>query len=259
MTQKPSDQLLESLSALVDNEASDMEVRRILKNVECNPDVRDRWRSYNLIGSVLRKEVDLNLGGTVDIAKQISLALQQEQTFAEISSDDNRSLSSGDVAATHALHVESERRKGWVDFVAKSAIAASFAGALVVGFNLMSPNQVSEFEHNSGALVLGDNTIGADTLGEKTRPVAQTLNTPVGFELPRLESRNVSTGSAAQVSPARTQAFNSSQMDDITDPATQNLLNELLIHHAAKASANGGMGVMPFARVSQMPQAESFE
>ena len=48
-----------------------------------------------------------------------------------------------------------------------------------------------------------------------------------------------------------------SASDDLTDPATQAMLNRLLIEHAARSSVNGSMGILPFARVSKMDEEAS--
>lgn len=249
MTQKSSDQLLESLSALVDNEASELEVRRILKNVERNPEVRERWRRYNMIGSILRKESDLNLGGAVDLAGGISEALLAEQAFTggapERMQDEPRTTQG-------VRPVTSSSRKGLLDFIAKSAVAASFAGALVIGFNVFGPEQSGEFQGDAGYL--------ANLSAPQQRPASGPVVTsaPLGFDLPPLESRTVGSNSGGQsANSARMQALSTGQVDDLTDVATQNLLNELLIHHAARASSNGSLGIMPFARVSQMQPVEA--
>lgn len=240
MTQKSSDQLLESLSALVDNEASELEVRRILKNVERNPEVRERWHRYNMIGAVLRKETNLHLGEPVDLAAGIAAALASEQQFTPLSETRN----SAGAASEKPGAEEPNKPKAWFDLVAKSAVAASFAGALVLGFNVFGPATDS---NSGGSLQVADSAPRA----QAADPVVSSA--PLGFDLPPLESRTVSNNSMAQSQAAKpSQTLSSAQADDLTDVATQSLLNELLIHHATRASANGSLGVMPFARVSQM-------
>ena len=51
---KPVD-LRENLSALVDGEVSDWDVRKTLQQIDENEDLRDEWETYQLIGSVRRK------------------------------------------------------------------------------------------------------------------------------------------------------------------------------------------------------------
>lgn len=245
MTYKSSDQLLESLSALVDNEASELEVRRILKNVESNPEVRERWHRYNMIGAVLRKETNINLGGTVDLTQGISAALAKESAF-----DLQNSSQAQAEALTPGAQEASTRKKGMLDFIAKSAVAASFAGALVLGFNMFGSGGAANFEGSSSQMT-------AATTGQRAPTDPGVTTAPLGFDLPRVESRTVSNNIAGQpVGAMRAQAA-PPQADDLTDVATQNLLNELLIHHSARASSNGSLGIMPFARVSQMQPAEA--
>lgn len=46
-----SDKAYESLSALMDNETDDLEVRRILKQYSDQPDMREKWVQYQLVSS----------------------------------------------------------------------------------------------------------------------------------------------------------------------------------------------------------------
>lgn len=246
MTHKSSDQLLESLSALVDNEASELEVRRILKNVESNPEVRERWHRYNMIGAVLRKETNVNCSGDVDLTQSISAALLTESAF------DMNGTTQSEASLKHEGSVQktSPVNKGMFDFIAKSAVAASFAGALVLGFNMFGANDTNDFGNNT--------QLTAASSGQRTLVDPGVTAAPLGFDLPRVESRTVSTNSVGQpLGGMRDQAVQPTQVDDLTDVATQNLLNELLIHHSARASSNGSLGIMPFARVSQLQSAEA--
>lgn len=48
--------LEESLSALLDNEADDLEIRRLLKNSPENKELEQTWRRFNLVSSILHHE-----------------------------------------------------------------------------------------------------------------------------------------------------------------------------------------------------------
>lgn len=48
--------LEESLSALLDNEADDLEIRRLLKNTSQNKELEQTWRRFNLVSSILHHE-----------------------------------------------------------------------------------------------------------------------------------------------------------------------------------------------------------
>lgn len=48
--------LEESLSALLDNEADDLEIRRLLKNTPQDRELEQTWRRFNLVSSLLHHE-----------------------------------------------------------------------------------------------------------------------------------------------------------------------------------------------------------
>lgn len=243
MSQKPNDQLLESLSALLDDEASELEVRRILKNVDHNPEMLSCWQRYNLIGSLMRKETLGDELGEPGFTALVAAAIRDEPEMAvEKSSLSTGSQPAGEYASSDRQRRFSERSSHWTWF-GKASIAASFAAAVVFGANFMStPSELGA----SGAPQMA---------GAGTEPGRhQRVDVPQGFQLPTLEARTVSQSSnptrafdsARRVTPALPGA------DDLTDGATQDMLNDMLIFHVERASANGGLGMMPFARVSKM-------
>jgi len=67
MADRPHDEAIsfESLSALVDNEATDREVHRAVQAWRDQPEARERWSTYQLIGDTLRAE-GLARGGRSD-------------------------------------------------------------------------------------------------------------------------------------------------------------------------------------------------
>ena len=67
-------ELLESLSAIADGEATEFELRRILKGDEHSDLIDEKWSQYHLIGNILRKEP---AEGT-DISAMLSNAIKAE-------------------------------------------------------------------------------------------------------------------------------------------------------------------------------------
>lgn len=61
-----NDRMKESLSALVDGEADELEVRRVLNEMEQDDELRQSWQRYQMMGSIMRDEpvaqVDLSRG-----------------------------------------------------------------------------------------------------------------------------------------------------------------------------------------------------
>jgi len=66
--------LHESLSAVMDNEADELELRRVLNAVD-DAEVRDKWARYQLARAVMHKEL---LEPRLDIAAAVSAALAEE-------------------------------------------------------------------------------------------------------------------------------------------------------------------------------------
>src|SRR5690554_6292812 len=68
----------ESLSALMDNEADDLELRRALKAFESEPDAAEAWRRYHLMRSVLRRDQDIDI--STDLSAGIMARIELEPT-----------------------------------------------------------------------------------------------------------------------------------------------------------------------------------
>jgi sigma-E factor negative regulatory protein RseA len=64
---KGKEKLKESLSALMDNEASEFEFRRILKEAEVNADLKLKWERFHMLSAAIRGELDnrINAGFTI--------------------------------------------------------------------------------------------------------------------------------------------------------------------------------------------------
>lgn len=242
MTQKPSDQILESVSALVDNEASEIELHRILKNVGRDDVVRERWRRYHLIGSVMRRE--RMLIDSFDVSSAVAKAIAQDAV-----------LDNGDAVALDRSGVSTP--SPWRSLLAKSGVAASFAAVVVLGFQFAGSGQLPAETELATAGVAS---------GEAAEPaVAVTNVVPFGFELPIPQARNVSTNpssmmSSMMYSPAESDLralLPQEPSQDLSDAQTQDLLNRLLIEHAQRSSVNGGLGILPFARVFKMEESSA--
>src|SRR5690606_7221229 len=81
-----SESLRESISALMDDEAEQLEVRRVLHASEQDPDVRRSWERYQPARSVMHKEpwntgIDLSAGIAAALADEPQLAVKA-RTFS---------------------------------------------------------------------------------------------------------------------------------------------------------------------------------
>jgi sigma-E factor negative regulatory protein RseA len=72
-----SDKLRESISALVDGEASEMDLHRVLKASETEDSVRQSWRHYQAISAVIKNEQPSLL--QIDISAGVKLAIADDK------------------------------------------------------------------------------------------------------------------------------------------------------------------------------------
>jgi negative regulator of sigma E activity len=95
----------ESLSALLDNEAGELELRRLLKSYESNPEIAETWERYSLVQALLHEDA-------VPVSDAFKQRVQQQ------------------IAGEAAL--ETPRFTGWQQNLTKIAIAASVAAVFFV-------------------------------------------------------------------------------------------------------------------------------
>ena len=112
----------ESLSAVMDGEAEELELRRVLAAAGEDPEVRARWSRYQLARDVMhRQAVSLRL----DLAAAVSAAIAAEAVPAQ------------SAAATAAAP---QARRGWAQ-LGRVAVAASVALAVLAGVRFYNGGQ----------------------------------------------------------------------------------------------------------------------
>jgi sigma-E factor negative regulatory protein RseA len=124
-----SDQLKESLSAVMDGEADDFEMRRALDEASDNPALRGVWERYHLVRSVLRGEGRAPMNSLGD------------RFWSRIDAGEG----ADDLIEAPALGppIDSRtRRPGWGLRIAGVAVAAGVAAAVVVGFRVNEAGNV---------------------------------------------------------------------------------------------------------------------
>ena len=95
------DALQESLSAVMDNEADELELRRVL-NAFDDAETRDTWSRYQVARAVMHKDL---LIPRLDIAAAVSAALADEAVPAKVARGPWRSLGRLAVAASVTVAV----------------------------------------------------------------------------------------------------------------------------------------------------------
>lgn len=265
MTENSRSILNESVSALVDGESNDFDVQRILNamdeegrlasslsqsgeakdgeagglaedgtaNEEDKEDkeegIRQTWSRYHAMSSVMKNEPHVDL--SIDLSLAIRDAIAEEAS-PQVKRFSFNAISQG---------------------IGKTAVAAAVTFGVVFGVQqyTTAPEKTAPIYAEAG------NTAGQIDAGSNLGAVV-----PQGFELPPLSARTVSTNSLAdevprarsllvplpQVLPQRSIVISSEQF--------QEQMNRLMHKHAEQVSSSGGMGLIPFARVSNFTEEE---
>lgn len=126
-----TDRSTESISALMDGEVADFELRRTLDRIDSEPELSEAWQRYHLIRSIMKNEdgADLN----VDISAGVMSALESEQSF-EIDE-----LDTTDQTETSAI----EKNRFWRP-IASMAAAASVTAMVILGAQNLSTDPQEE-------------------------------------------------------------------------------------------------------------------
>lgn len=99
----------ESLSALMDSEATEFELRRALKHYDENSEDAQVWRRYHLARTLMREQ---SIDSTVDISSRVMASISEEQS----------------------TQVEETKTSSW-SAVGSMAVAASLTLAVMIGLN----------------------------------------------------------------------------------------------------------------------------
>jgi sigma-E factor negative regulatory protein RseA len=218
--------LAESISALMDNEASELELQRILKASESDSDLKATWSRYQVASAALHR--DLPLIEMSDFAARVSAALEHEENHSSA-----------------PLAVESDKKTPWWQNVARFAVAASVAGGVVL------------FAQNYGS-VGQDAPAAVAATNQVQTPVNATPapSLPAGYHAQPLTARTVGlqTGYESRQQDNRQVVFvplpsSSKTSAQVSNEEVRDYLNQLIEEHADNAALNSGQGMLPFARV----------
>jgi sigma-E factor negative regulatory protein RseA len=192
--------LLESVSALVDGEASEIELHRILKQLDAdhaNQDqsVASKWSRYH---SVSQAMADTPLGG-VDISQSVSSAIAEESTYA----------------STFSPTIKSKLYS-----MGRFAVAASVAFVAIIGvqqLNQLEPSQQQGASSDLFASQLQDQVKG---------PASQY---PSGFQ-PNVQARTVNAVGNVKLSPQPLKIIKltSADIEALNHQRMRNYLNEIV-------------------------------
>ncbi|MCG8672263.1 MAG: sigma-E factor negative regulatory protein [Pseudomonadales bacterium] len=220
----------EELSALMDGEASDLELRRTLKSLESDSELIQKWRRYHVSRSVMHG--DLKAGhdarfAKVDLTASIAAAIDKE--------------------AAHDVAIES--KPSWASKVLQPlssvAVAASVSAMVVFGWQT--------FQQQGGAVnaphvAANSTTAPVATLVAANGTVNQVTNSAKqAITIERPANAYVTTVAESRL-PAQSKAV--AQPEIVRMPIDKNQrLNHYLVSHSGNAALNTVSGSMSYTRV----------
>lgn len=116
-----SETLRESMSAAIDGEADEFEVRRVLDEIEHDDELREKWHRYHLLGAAMRGE------SLADARTRTEL--QSWMSGADVDSDETEPVEA-------ELESPTTESSGWGGWLIRGGIAAAVAVSLVLGVQL---------------------------------------------------------------------------------------------------------------------------
>lgn len=243
MTDKLDNPLKESLSALVDGEASELELRRILKS-GVDSEARSVWQRYQLARAFLRGECNSpkEAQAACSFSASVLSAIEAEERGESVFPDEN--MASARAQQESGFGRTSIIRNQWFEGFGKVAIAASVAFAMLLGVNQFSLNKIQNLEGAVGLAAV------------EKHPGDTSAVVPEGYGVPSLNAMTVSSvagGSPVSYrSPVRSLSLPAASNSDTLEysPELQAQLQRMLILHSEKATDEVGLTIVPISRLS---------
>lgn len=148
----------ESLSALMDGEADELEIRRVLNQLDKDDELRDNWKNYHLMGSLMRDESFDSL----DLTRGINQILDGE--LAPSGAADINTPQS-----PRESHVQ-KSSNAWYKPLTSVAVAASVTLAVLLGVQSIEPDNglgLADNSANTSQVLQGELTASSLTIEEQ--------------------------------------------------------------------------------------------
>ena len=138
------EKLTEAMSALMDNEASEFEFRRILKECESNETLKNKWERFHLLSSLMKGEL-----GNMSIANETerNSELKRPDLLSRINAElDGKSDSKTHASAADKNQEAVANQSHSFGRLGQGAIAASVALVVLITGGMFSPFAAQEAE-----------------------------------------------------------------------------------------------------------------
>ncbi|MGM0831549.1 MAG: sigma-E factor negative regulatory protein [Pseudomonadota bacterium] len=235
----------ESLSALMDSESDELELRRVLKSLPDDSDAAETWRRYHLARSMMQRERNVDV--SIDLSAGIMDRLRDEPT----------PVLENDTVVTPA-------RSGGLSFARGAGVAAAVSLMVITGVQFFSNGNTSPGS-SQGA---GDSIAAQSGGGLQVQPVNLSAPQPASMtssEMPMFEqtpfrisgqsgqSGFMNVSDAGFSTPTAPQGDMSQQTMAI-DADQIRLLKSYLEQHAQGAAGGSGDSWMPLMRSSSVTE-----
>ncbi|GEN22505.1 sigma-E factor negative regulatory protein [Halomonas cupida] len=234
----------ESLSALMDNEGDELELRRVLKSLESDDDAAMSWRRYHLMRAAMRRETDSD--PSVDLSVGIMARLEQEPAPVM------------DIETDHG-----QARRGGIGLARGAGIAAAVSLMVISGVQFYNGSLGDSSGAAAPGLASSDGSgVSAGQAGGSGL-ARVSAGQPSLMDLPMFQSGQLSGGGGnglmtvgAQVASPMFLAPSSSSRSSVqADQEQAQLLQSYLDRHAQGAAFSSADNWMPMLRDTQVSAA----
>lgn len=233
----------ESLSALMDSESDELELRRVFKSLPDDADAAETWRRYHLARSMMQRERGVDV--SIDLSAGIMARLNDEPA-----------------PALEDQPAPVPARAGGVSFARGAGVAAAVSLMVITGVQFFGTSNNVAQEQGSGDLAM------APSDGAQVQPVSLAASQPASMtpsDMPMFEPTafrvngqsgrsgfmNVSeTGFAPSAMPQNAAA----QQGAAIDAGQIRLLQSYLEQHAQGAANGNADSWMPLLRSSSVAE-----
>lgn len=235
----------QSLSALMDDEGDDLELRRVLATLNRVPEDGDSWRRYHLVRSVMRREPHIDTD--IDLSADIMARLESEPVPSITEPEAHQSASSVRQQPMHE-HAAKPARRRTVPLARGAGIAAAVSLMVISGV---------QFYNGSSPLSTGSSDLAVNDATAPQRATQSSVAAPSLVDLPMFQaapaarSNGVMTVGAGGGSMPMMLSPSQEQQSRVIDQQQALLLQSYLNRHAEGAAAGAGDSWMPLFRVSE--------
>ncbi|WP_340148268.1 sigma-E factor negative regulatory protein [Franzmannia pantelleriensis] len=216
------------MSALMDDEGDELELRRVLKSLEGQSDDADAWRRYHLARSLMQRDRDVDV--STDLSAGIMARIAEEPL--------------------PALEKPLARKRSGLSFTGSAAIAAAVSLMVITGVQVYHGSDAGGTA--SQPTLAGGS--GAEGAAQAVPATASNASRPSLVDLPMFQSpaQGSSSGVMTVGAAAEMPMFMSpsSRQSQRGDPEQAQLLQSYLDRHAEGAAYRSGDAWMPLLRAS---------